>query len=618
MINKIKMRNWLTRLLKILLVTALMGTLAACATNDSYTSGLGEGSIQEVIEYKSAPDLWQDLSSNFNLPQETANNPAVKEQLDWYVAHPGYLHRTFMRAKPYLYYIFQQVKRRGLPAEIALMPMVESAYNPFAINMGSGASGLWQMVTGTALGFGLNVNWWYDGRRDIVASTNAALDYLAYLGNFFNGDWLLAIAAYDTGEGNVQHAINNNARVGKDTDFWHLTLPRETQYYVPKVLALAVLIKNPERYGIKLPYVPDAPYLAQVNVGTQIDLHTAAKMAGISLQEFTTLNPGFNRSATAPNGPFKILLPLSKVQHFESNLRQSTGSSTQLIVHHVTVEPGDTLNSIARRYHTTVDLIEKANSLTSHTLKPGQDLIISNQPEVTGLGADQYTKSLYNIPEPDVIHYTVRPGETLFSLARKFRVTPNDIVFWNSLKSEQILPGSTLAIFPPPPPKERPTIITHVLTYRVRPGDDLTQIAKRFHVSASLLQRENNLHGNNIRVGQILRIPGTVIHIIPERYETTPTRKLSPHESAIRSSTALVDKAHYAKKINIKTPARIASYHQVAVRSKEKPATHYQVKHGDTLYSIARRFNMSPEYLMKINHISSPKQLYAGRSLNVN
>ena len=206
-----------------------------------------------------APDLWMRMRKGFQLDLEL-KNPRIESQLNWYVKNPRYIERTFGRAQRYLHHIVQAIEEHGLPLELALLPVVESAFDPFAYSHGR-ASGLWQFIPGTGKMYGLHQNWWYDGRRDVLASTQAAIDYMSYLSRRFDGNWLYALASYNSGSGRVSKAIRNNKKRGKAVDFWSLKLPRETRAYVPKLIAIAKLVANPEKYNITLPHIPDDSYL---------------------------------------------------------------------------------------------------------------------------------------------------------------------------------------------------------------------------------------------------------------------------------------------------------------------------------------------------------------------
>lgn len=471
------------------------------------STGLGDPT--KINQYEKVKlNIWQDMAANFSLPEETDDNPEVKKQIDWFMQHPKYMHKMTRQAEPYLYYICEQVKARNLPPELALMPMVESAYNPFAVNSGSGATGLWQMMPGTASGFGLHVDWWYDGRRDISASTSAALDYLAYLGNFFNNDWALAMAAYDSGEGTVQQAIERNAHKGKDTSYWGLHLPRETQDYVPKILALATILKHPELYPIDLPDIPNAPYLAAVEISSQIDLHKAAQMADMSLAELSTLNPGYNRWATDPNGSFKLLLPISKVEQFKTQLDELLSDETQIIWNRIVISKKTTVAHVAAQYQTSKDTLIKANKLKNEHLTPGQSLLVPQTHDQSGDVSDvtpdnDVGEKITTLPDSNVIHHIVIAGESLKGIANRYHVSLREIKFWNELHDDHAKVGTDLVIWPP---KYVNVLVTKTISYKVKRGDTLHAIAKRFHVNPAKLAHSNHLKHSHVRPGQTLHI----------------------------------------------------------------------------------------------------------------
>lgn len=226
-------------------------------------------------------DFWAHVRSDFQLPP-SGNNPEVQAQVAWFTHNRDYLNHVITRAAPYMYYILQQTESRNLPGELVLLPIMESDYNPSAVSS-AGAVGMWQLMRSTARGYGAKQNFWFDGRRDLYASTNAALDYLTYLQSYFGGNWLLALAGYNCGEGAVQNAIRRSGERGGDSDFWSLPLPQQTRAYVPRLLALAMIIRNPAKYGITLPAINNQPYLAQVDIGEPITLAHAAQLAGISV-----------------------------------------------------------------------------------------------------------------------------------------------------------------------------------------------------------------------------------------------------------------------------------------------------------------------------------------------
>ncbi len=251
-------------------------------------------------------DLFDRIRAGFKLPD--SDHAAIDRELEWYAGNPDYLGRAFSRADLYLYHIVTELEARGMPLELALLPVVESAFEPYAYSHSS-ASGLWQFIPGTGSRYNLKQDWWYDGRRDVIESTRAALDYLQALNTEFNGDWLLAIAAYNCGEMNVERAVARNQAAGLPTDFWNLKLPAETRAYVPKLLAMGRVVAHPERYGLSFNKIPNQPYFAKVDTKGQISMHVAAEIAGLTDAELYELNPAFHRWATDPSGPYSLLVP---------------------------------------------------------------------------------------------------------------------------------------------------------------------------------------------------------------------------------------------------------------------------------------------------------------------
>ncbi len=272
-----------------------------------------------TLSHSNATNLWDHIqqSMGYTLSQ----NAAVAEQIRAYQAHPATLEIALLRSEPYLYHIVTALEKRNLPLAFALLPVVESAYDPQALSH-AGALGLWQLMPATANDYGVPAQGLYDGRLDLVASTEAALDYLSYLGELFDQDWLLVIAAYNAGEGTVMRAIKQNEAAGLPTDFWSLPLPQETKQHVPKLLAVAELVSQPIRYGIELPHTPAAPVIDYVELHKQIDVTVAAKLAGISLDELYALNPGYKQRKPRPDGPHRLFLPTDRVDVFEQRLSQ--------------------------------------------------------------------------------------------------------------------------------------------------------------------------------------------------------------------------------------------------------------------------------------------------------
>jgi membrane-bound lytic murein transglycosylase D len=311
------------------------------------------------------------MRGGFKLP--ASKDPAVQQYLSSFKKHPGALAWVLKRGEPYLFHILNRVEQRGLPAELALLPFVESAFDPHATSP-VGAAGLWQFMPETAAYLGLNQSWWYDGRRDVIDATEAALDYLTQLHRRFD-DWLLAMAAYNAGSARVQRAIEQNRLEGKPVDFWHLPLPEETRGYVPKLIALRAVIRRPADYNITLPSLPDAHYFTRVDTQGRIDLQVAARLAGITEDELKRLNPGIIRLTTPPDRPSILLIPKASKEIFGERLaRLPEEERIQSIRHRIL--RGDTLSTIAQHYRTSVDRLLKANQLQSTEIIAGEFIVV--------------------------------------------------------------------------------------------------------------------------------------------------------------------------------------------------------------------------------------------------
>jgi membrane-bound lytic murein transglycosylase D len=481
----------------------------------------------DITRYRNADNLWDVLREEFSL-SHYEDSPAVQEKIEWFMNNQDYLLRSASRAAPYLYYILQQVKKRHLPAELVLLPVIESGYNPFSLS-NMGAAGIWQLMPDTASGLGVKQDWWYDGRRDVIASTRAALNYLAYLQSFFEGRWLLAIAAYNTGEGNVLSAIKRNIRAGRDTDFWSLPVAQQTKDYVPSLLALATIISHPDQYLIYFPPVRNAPYLAQVDVGSQINLQYAATLAGISYKKLMQLNPGFNRQATSMKGPTKLVLPIENVEQFSENLTRSP-ISHQINWIHYKVKSGDTLISVARKFDTTSVAIRKLNHLTKNALRHGSNLLIptNGEPEieVASRTEDVIITSKKSNKRAEIVpittinrdrsgNYTLQPGDTIYmvrskdtlvSIAKRFHVSSKILQMTNQLSSATVETGKQLII-----PTHSITTENQIepgdTIYLVRQGDTIKTVARKFSTTPSAIRLANLMERNSLKEGERLVIP---------------------------------------------------------------------------------------------------------------
>lgn len=332
-------------------------------------------------------DIWVRMRSGFVFP--VADPVTVQTHIDEYVKHPHLLEQLLHRGEPYLFHILNRLEQAGLPAELALLPVVESAFDPFATSP-AGAAGIWQFMPATAADAGLDQGWWYDGRRDIVASTEAALDYLEQLHNRFDGDWLLALAAYNAGHARVRRAIRRNRDAGKPVDFWHLSLPAETRSYVPRLIALRMIVENPHRYNISLPALSDTRYFSSVEIQGQIELSVAARLSGVSLVELQRLNPAYARSITPPDKDPMLLIPSLVEQVFRERIaRLPQDQRIQSIRHRI--QWGDNLGTIAQHYRTTVSALRKVNRLKGSKITAGHLLIVPVAEQGNSIAGNSYT-----------------------------------------------------------------------------------------------------------------------------------------------------------------------------------------------------------------------------------
>lgn len=326
----------------------------------------------ESSEEVTVKDIWQRLRTGFRLPPR--ERPAVQKYIDNYRNHPRHIEAILQRGEPYLFYILSRVEAYGLPAELALLPVIESAFDPLS-DSPAGAAGIWQFMPGTAKQVGLHQDWWFDGRKDIVAATEAALGYLGELHQQFDGDWLLTLAAYNAGRARVNKAIRRNQARGEAVDFWNLPLPGETREYVPKLIALRAIISNPAAYGITLPVLANRCYFSTVEVDGQLDLRVAARLSGTSVAELQRLNPGLIRSTTPPAGTHRLLVPGTSEQGFRERLARLPADQRILSVRY-RIRQGDTLSTIARSSRTTVTRLREVNQLGSTRIYAGKLLIV--------------------------------------------------------------------------------------------------------------------------------------------------------------------------------------------------------------------------------------------------
>ncbi len=545
--------KWKTKCIVTAIVSLCLISLSGCSTvNDQLSQTTANGLTSDQTS------IWQALSHQFKF-QKDHTQPLVQQEIRFIKANPRYLQTLTRNAQPFIQYVSSQVSARHMPAEIACLPMIESSYNPFLVSK-SGATGIWQMMPGTATGWGLSINWWYDSRRDIVASTTAALDYLDYLHRYFN-NWQLAIAAYNAGEGTVENAILFNQRHHKPTDFWHLSLPAETKMYLPKLLAVTALLQPNGPMKKSLFFVSTTPYVTTFQLQHQFSLPILANLTDTSEQQIRQLNPGFRRFSTGPKNR-KLLIPINKLETFEHNLSTYTGNSITWR-HHI-VTSGDNLYTLAKEYHTKPSIIKSVNHLQDDTLKINQILLIP-QSRILPTNQQSLTSDVIaedNIPGPRHIIYTVRQHDNINAIAEKFNISKNQIVFWNQLNSSKIKPGDKLDLW------KKPIIFKpNYFIHTVRKGESLNSIASQFNVTVKILKSTNHINKPVIKINQKLHIP-------------------------------------YPKK-------------QHFVPQFQNQMVIHHVGPGDSISSLADYYQVSKQQIIKLNHLDKNQYLHLGQPIKI-
>ncbi|PCI60889.1 MAG: lytic transglycosylase [Gammaproteobacteria bacterium] len=478
-------------------------------------------------EQSKSNDVWQRIRSQLNFP--IPQNKRVISQRNWYTNHQSYLDRVAKRSEPFIYYIVDQLEKNNMPLEMALLPIVESAFDPFAYSHGR-ASGMWQFVPGTGKRFGMKQNWWYDGRRDVIASTQGAIAYLKYLHKFFDNDWLLALAAYNSGEGRVQRAVRYNRRKHLPIDFWSLRLPKETRAYVPKLLALADIIKNSDQFNIKLLTIENKAVIEQIDINSQLDLAKAAQLADLSLAELQRLNPGFNRWATDPAGPHYLVIPKNKAVQFKEKLSKLKNKD-RLSWQRYKIKNGDSLSVIADKFHTSTKLIKRLNNIDGSQIRAGKHLLIP----VATASLDHYIfsqnqrlvkKQSRQHAGAKTIH-TVKSGDTLWDLGQAYHVSSRNLAKWNGMAPRDTLKlGQKLVIWQKSAKKTHSQsaniqgnrverAVLRNITYKVRRGDSFARIADKFNIHIKDIERWNNISRRKyLQPGQLLKLSVDVTNSI--------------------------------------------------------------------------------------------------------
>ena len=451
--------------------------------------------VVEVTIDREPFDLWERIRDDL-----TFTIPEILEDADRYrnrfVNNQHAVNRLSKSGQRYLFHTVKRAEELGVPVELALLPFVESEFDPYAQSL-YGATGIWQFLPATGREWGLKTNWWYDGKRDVIASTEAALNFLIYLHRKFDNDWLLAIAAYNAGPGRVNRAIRENKRKGMATDFWSLRLPKETSPYVTKLLVLSELIKDPTAFGVTLPSIANRPYFTKIKTPGQVDLMQAADLAGMTPEAIYELNPGFSQWATDPSGPHYLLLPTGIADRFLIQL--SSLEEVELVQwDRYKIKRGDTLTRIARQYSIEVPVLMEINQMDSDVIYASQEIMVPRGPA--------WAKTFV----PKARTYEVVKGDTFWGISKKFGVTIQDISLWNDLGLTTPLQiGQEIKIFSK---YERvrgktPNKKTRTLLYPVKSGDTLSRIGARFGIGVKELQEWNELKSpERIYPGQVIKI----------------------------------------------------------------------------------------------------------------
>jgi len=517
-------RIWLATLISVVLISACQQSLFNTKPADTLVPETVAGE-QEFLAIKfdeqlvnsaipadpiaevdlSTETLWQRIVNDMQLQAHQAH-PRVEEFIKYYSRNQRYINSVSERAEPFLFMITEQIQAANMPAEIALLPIVESAFQPFAYSHGR-AAGIWQFIPGTGKMYGLQQNWWYDGRRDVFASTGAALKYLQRLHERFDGDWLLALAAYNSGAGNVNYAIRKNKKKGLPTDFWHLQLPKETRNYVPSLLAISAVIANPEKYNIELPEILNEPAVTLVQTNEQIDLALFAQLADISIERVYRLNPGFNHWATMPGQPAKLLIPIEKAAIYHQRLAE-TPKEEFIKWHRHEIKSGETLSHIAERYNTTVKLLKDVNHINGQ-IRQGKHLMIPvARKALTEYALTRQQRHASRLKRNKKGHkkiIVVKKGDTLWDLSRKYHVSHYQLARWNGLApADTLSAGKKLVLWTKNQSSKKyssSTSNTHALSrttirtirYTVRKGDSLALISNKFNVTVKQLLKWNRL-----------------------------------------------------------------------------------------------------------------------------
>jgi len=444
--------------------------------------------------------IWENLSQHLYLTY--ANRGKFDDYMKYFQRNKGYLEKVSKRSQPYLHFIATEVEKRHLPKELILLPIVESGFYPFAKSYVS-ATGLWQFMPSTGYMFGLERNWWYDGRQDIYTSTKAALDYLQKLYKQNQYDWLLALASYNAGYGNIIKARKkflrkNPGKTRQDATYWEIRkyLPKETRHYVPQLLAVSYLMKHRERYGITFFPIEPKPYFRKINLRKQVSLAKISKRHDIAPRDLQWLNAGYLKPATPPKGPHTLLLPVEIANEFEASYIQNPQKYKVNWTKHK-IKSGDSLSRIAQKYKTSVKAVKRLNGLRNNRIRAGKTLLIPvPQSYLTALDQSQKTKKFSG----KRFYHRVAKGESLWSIAKYYNTTPRTLCEWNQISIRSPLyKGQKIEI--------RSSKYGKKLTYTLKKGDSLWTVAKKYKVTTRELSAWNGIKRTSVlQPGQKIQV----------------------------------------------------------------------------------------------------------------
>lgn len=611
-------RSLLGLALSLSLFVVAPGTQAASEDDDILASvanaeALPADDASSVEELGVPSDVWERIRRGYAMP--VLRSKLVDRWVDFYTKDPAYLRRMSERAGQYLYHIVEEIENRGMPTELALLPFVESAFQAEALSRAK-AAGLWQFMPATGKAYDLAQNLWRDDRRDILESTRAALDYFEYLHGMF-GDWHLALAAYNWGEGSVQRAIQRAKCRKQPTDYLHLRMPRETANYVPKLEAVKRIISEPARYGITLPDVGNEPFFVTITKPRDIDVETAAELAGMPLAEFRRLNPSYKLPVIVASHNNVMLLPADKLDFFVDNLA-SWMDSGQPLSQWTTyrLQQGETLAQVAGRSGMTEDELRKVNGIPK-----GRRVLANSTLLVRSTGTEDQQDIAAELANAKLqlsptttwrrVTYRVRSGDTLSGIARRWRITMKSIVTANRLRSDRLRVGQRLVLTVPNVPRQaiastqRSESSQHVI-HRVRSGETLSTIASRYGVSIAQLKMTNRIRTNLIRPGQRLRIPFGGADAVSDTkiYTVNSGDTLSTIASRYGVSVVRLKRANRLSGDSLRIGDRLEIPTQVAVSDAPKRVAQsrtHRVRSGESLYTIGKRYGVSVDRIKAAN-----------------